>query len=101
MRRAQKAMSCNVPNDLDIVVRETEWRWLRCTTEPGTTCRVLNRNALHRSELYQALGRGRPRQGGVGHGTSGLLGAEGDSSNGAAARGTTRPNDHRGDDNAA
>ena len=85
-------MSRNVPDDRDIVLGQTE-RWRRCsTTEPRTTYRVLNRSALHRSELYQVLSRNRPRQGGVDHGTSGLLGADRDRSNGSAARGTTRSN---------
>ena len=94
-------MSRNVPDDRDIVLGQTE-RWRRCsTTEPRTTYRVLNRSALHTPELYQVLSRDRPRPGGVGHGTSGLLGADRDRSNGSAARGTTRSNEHQGNDLAA
>ncbi len=65
-----------VPDDLDIIVGETERRRLRGTTEPRTTYRLLNRNALHMPELYQALGRGWRRHGVVAHDTSGPFGAE-------------------------
>src|SRR4051794_5974769 len=64
----------------DIIFGEAERRGCRGTAEPRTAHRLLNRNALHMPELYQALGRGRPRQGGIVRGASGPFGADRDSS---------------------
>src|SRR3954454_24626858 len=67
-------------HNLDIILRKAKRRGRRSTTESRTTHRLLDRNALHMPELYQAPSRGWPRQGGVVRDTPGLFGANRDSS---------------------
>src|SRR5690349_18599046 len=51
-------------------------------------------------EVYQAPSRDRPRQGGVGHGTTGPLGADRDSSNGGSSVGYHAPEQPQGNNTA-
>ena len=83
VRRADQPMPRDDAHDLDIIFRKAERRWRCGTAEPRPAHRLLNRNGLHMPELYQALGRGRPRQGGVVRDTSGPFGADRDSSDDA------------------
>src|SRR4051794_40826066 len=78
-------------HNLDIIFGEAKRRGRRGTAEPRTAHRLLNRNGLHMPGLYQALGRGRPRQGGVVRGASGPFGADRDSSDDARSAAASLP----------
>src|SRR4051794_3557492 len=80
MRRADQPMPGDDAHDFDIIFRKAKRRGGCSTAESRTAHRLLNRNGLHMPELYQVLGRGRPRQGGIARGASGPFGADRDSS---------------------
>src|SRR4051812_2638754 len=70
-------------HNLDIIFRKAKRRGRRSTKESRTTHRFVNRDSLHMSTFYQAVGRGRPRQGEVIRDITSPFGADRDSSDDA------------------
>src|SRR3954452_25021939 len=65
MRRADQPMPGDDAHNLDIIFCKAKRWWFGSPAKARPAHRLLNRNGLHMPELYQALGRGQPRQGGI------------------------------------